>query len=79
HVERRGKIPISNTIHERPDGANERTEIGHWEADTVAGQTGKACLVTLVDRKSRLLLIGKSEKKASKPVVDQMIKLLQGI
>uniref|UniRef100_UPI0003B508E4 IS30 family transposase n=1 Tax=Bavariicoccus seileri TaxID=549685 RepID=UPI0003B508E4 len=50
-----------------------------WEADTVAGQTGKACLVTLVDRKSRLLLIGKSENKASKPVVDQMIKLLQGI
>ena len=79
HVERRGKIPISNTIHERPDSANKRTEIGHWEADTVAGQTGKACLVTLVDRKSRLLLIGKSEKKASKPVVDQMIKLLQGV
>ena len=79
HVERRGKIPISNTIHERPDSANERTEIGHWEADTVAGQTGKACLVTLVDRKSRLLLIGKSEKKASKPVIDQMIKLLQGV
>ena len=23
------------------DNANERTEIGHWEADTVAGQTGK--------------------------------------
>lgn len=27
--ERRGKIPISNTIHERLSAANERLEIGH--------------------------------------------------
>ena len=31
---------------------------GHFEADTVAGKKGKACLVTLVDRKSRYLLSG---------------------
>ena len=79
HVETRGKISISHTIHERPLEANERSAIGHWEADTVAGKTGKACLVTLVDRKSRFLLVGKSEKKASQPVIDQMIKLLRGI
>lgn len=30
HIERRGKIQISNTIHERPASALNRTEIGHW-------------------------------------------------
>ena len=48
HIERRGKIQISNTIHERPATANDRSEkSGHSEADTVAGKTGGACLVTL--------------------------------
>ena len=79
HVERRGKIPISNTIHERPDSANKRTEIGHWEADTVAGKTGRARIVTLVDRRSRFSLLGKVEKKISKNVVDCMINLIRNV
>ena len=47
--EKRGKIQISHDITERPSGAENRSEIGHWEADTVVGKQGKACLVTLVD------------------------------
>lgn len=35
HQDRRGKIPISNTIHERPLAADEHLEFGHWEVDTV--------------------------------------------
>ena len=50
HVENRGQISISHTIHERLEDVNNRTRIGDWEADTVAGKTGKACLVTLTDR-----------------------------
>lgn len=57
HQERRGKIPISNTIHERPLAADERLEIGHWEANRVAGKTGKVCIVSLVDRKSYFFFI----------------------
>ena len=63
HQEKRGKIPISHTIHERPESANQRLEIEHWEADTVAGKSGSSCLVTLTDRKSRYLLAGKIDKK----------------
>ncbi len=33
--EKRGKIPITNNIADRPKEANERTRIGDWEADTV--------------------------------------------
>lgn len=54
--ERRGKIAISHPIEDRPDEANTRKEIGHWEADTVAGKTGKSCMITLADRKSRFLI-----------------------
>lgn len=56
YIERRGKYPVSHPIEERPDGANNRSELGHWEGDTVMGKTGSSCMVTLADRKSRFLL-----------------------
>ena len=51
-----------NTIHPDriiPEWTKERKErktIGHWEGDTVYGGIGKGALVTLVDRKTRLLV-----------------------
>ena len=55
-VEKRGKIQISHELDERPVEAETRSRLGDWEADTVIGKIGKACLMTLVDRKSRFLL-----------------------
>ena len=76
HIEKRGKISVTHTIHERPTAANNRSTVGHWEADTVAGKTGKACLVTLTDRRTRYLLAEKIEKKVSVHVRDSVINLL---
>lgn len=78
YVEKRGKIPISHLICERPKEAQERSRVGDWEADTVLGKQKGACLVTLVDRKSRFLLSRKAEKKDSAAVRDTMIQCLQG-
>lgn len=78
-TETRGKIVISNRIQERPKEADDRQVIGHWEADTVAGKTGSACLVTITDRCSRYLLAGKVTKKHSALVADQMIALLSDL
>jgi IS30 family transposase len=75
-VETRGKIVISNRIQERPKEAEDRQVIGHWEADTVAGKMGSACLVTITDRCSRYLLAEKVAKKDSVLVADKMIALL---
>ena len=63
--ERRGKITGARDIGERPAEAESRARLGDWEADTVAGVAGGACLVTLVDRKSGYLVGGKCARKAS--------------
>jgi transposase, IS30 family len=78
-VETRGKIVISNRIQERPKEADDRQVIGHWEADTLAGKTGSACLVTITDRCSRYLLAGKLTKRYSALVADEMIRLLSAL
>ena len=48
-------IQPEHTIHERPAEANEKNRLGDWEGDTVCGAKNKSCLVTQVDRKSKLL------------------------
>ena len=78
YEERRGKIQVTNDLKDRPEEANLRIRIGDWEADTVLGTAGKACLVTLVDRKSRYLLCARINKKNSVNVRDTMIELLKG-
>lgn len=77
--ETRGKIKISHPIEERPEEANQRTVIGHWEADTVAGITGSSCLITLTDRCSRFLLMKKIPKKTAVCVRDGIIEMLQSL
>ena len=74
YVENRGKISISHTIQERPKMLITELE---WEVgrdDTVAGKTGKSCLVTLTDRYYRFLKIQKVAVKKSKLVIEAMVK-----
>jgi transposase, IS30 family len=51
----RGKRPIS----ERPPGAENRSRVGHLEGDTVIGAFDRHCILTLVDRKTGYVMIGK--------------------
>ena len=68
--EHRGKLPIPHTIHERPVEADERLRIGDWELDTIVGKTGGQVLVTLTDRKTRLLKAHKAASKRTQDVMD---------
>jgi IS30 family transposase len=54
----RGRLAGKRHISERPPAVETRTEIGHWEIDTVLGK-GKPCIVTLVERSTGYILIGK--------------------
>lgn len=50
-------VAARTPISERPAEANLRTELGHWERDLMCGRHGKGTLLTLVDRKSRYVLV----------------------
>ena len=49
-------IPNRRDISERPTEANNRTSVGHWEADTIIGNQHKGAIVTLDERKTKLRL-----------------------
>lgn len=71
-----GRLKIPHHITQRPLQAKERSQTGHWEADTVAGKLNTGRIVTLVDRKTRFALAGKVERKEAGLVADVMIRLL---
>lgn len=54
----RGKLTGKRMIDERPAEVEGRGSVGHWEIDTVHG-AGKDSVVTLVERKSGYVEIGK--------------------
>jgi transposase, IS30 family len=55
----RGRLAGKRMISERPPEVETREAVGHWEADTVMGAGSKDCVLTLVERKTGLVLIGK--------------------
>ena len=59
-------IPNRRDIDQRPSEANNRTHVGHWEADTIIGNQHQGAIVTLDERKSKLRLAAPlPRKKAS--------------
>lgn len=61
----RKKSFVHQTICERPEEAEKRSECGHFESDTVITYRGQGYIFTHVDRKSRFLLASKSSSKDS--------------
>lgn len=66
-------------IEERPEVVNQRQRYGDWEVDTVIGRQGGKVLVTLVERKSKLSLIGLADNKTAQAVKETLLKLLGSI
>ena len=70
HLRRRGKRSMPrnsnyNSVHpdrlipQWPKEIKERERIGDWEGDTVYGKPGKGLLVTMIDRRTRYLRLGR--------------------
>jgi IS30 family transposase len=74
--DRRGQIIGRRPISERPAHIEARTQIGHWEGDTVIGANHKQAIVTLVERKSGYALIAKVSNKTSDLVSQAIITQL---
>ena len=77
HEENRGKFPVSHSIQERPQEADERKVIGYIESDTMLGKHASECLVTNVDMASRFLIAKKVPKKQSILVSNCMIEMFK--
>jgi transposase, IS30 family len=57
--EKRGRLPTSVRIEGRPVVVDRRSRFGDWEGDTIVGANRRGGAVTLVERKSGYLLLGK--------------------
>jgi IS30 family transposase len=74
----RGRLAGKRMIAERPAVVEARSRIGDWEADTVLGATSDThCLLSLVERKTGYLVLGKLRARTTAEVTRCAIPLLQ--
>ena len=71
--EKRGRVDNKRHLSERPAVVESRSEVGHWEIDTVMGATGdRNCIVTLVERATGVVLIGKLRNRTAAALNDRV-------
>ncbi len=75
--DRRGKLPNRVSIEQRPAIVDTRMRLGDWEVDTIIGKGHRKAIMTLTERKSRLALLRKVERKTAQAVGDAVIDLLK--
>ena len=68
-----------NWIKDRPARANDRSEVGHWERDTIVGRRGRSALLTLVERASRYTKVVHVPSLESDVVAEATAKALAGL
>jgi IS30 family transposase len=73
----RGRLADKRMISERPPEVESRQRVGHWEADTVMGTGSKDCVVTLVERKTGLVLIGKLADRTAESLSRRLTLLIR--
>ena len=71
----RGRLAGKKPIEQRPAVVAARGRIGDWEMDTVHGR-GKACVVTVVERKTGLVRIGPIARATKEETLERTVKLL---
>ena len=75
----RGKIPGRIGIEHRPEIANQKTQIGHWESDPIIGGNHTGILVTHVDKASKFLVAGLAKNKTVQQVNQVTVELFNKI
>jgi transposase, IS30 family len=73
---RRGQIPNRVCIEARPAVVEAKRRLGDWEADTIIGRGHQSALVSLTERKSKLTLLRKVERRSADEVARASLALL---
>lgn len=68
----RGQLRNRRNLRERPAVVERRSRIGDWEVDTMYGR-GKAVVVTMTERRSRLHLLARSPDRKAENVASAII------
>ena len=73
----RGRLAGKRHISERPAEVEDRSVVGHWEIDTVKGDDqGRHTVVTLVERKTGYLVVGKLARHCASEATARCIELI---
>lgn len=73
----RGRLAGKRHISERPRIVEARCTLEHAEIDTVMGTGSKDCIVTIVERKSGYVIIGKLKDRTTRSLNQRCIQLLE--
>jgi len=76
---RRGQIPNRVSIEARPQVVAEKRRVGDWEADTIIGAAHRGAILSLVERKSKLVRLQKVEHNTAHAVASASLALLGGL
>ncbi len=74
---RKPKIMNRISIEERPADVETRSQFGHWETDTIVSKSSTGSLSSIVERKSRLLLLTKLQRRTSDNVNSAIVSRLE--
>jgi len=75
--DRRGRLRDMVSIHDRPVEVIGRQVAGHWEGDLLKGAGNASAVGTLVERKSRFLLLAKVDGPDAESVLEGFTRRLR--
>jgi transposase, IS30 family len=75
--DRRGRLRDMVSIHDRPVEVQGRQVAGHWEGDLIKGAGNASAVGTLVERKSRFVLLAKVDRPDAASVLEGFTRRLR--
>lgn len=78
-TDRRGQLQDMRSIHERPDEVLHRLIPGHWEGDLIKGAGNRSAVATLVERKTRFLILAKMDDCGANAALEALTRKLRRV
>jgi transposase, IS30 family len=76
---RRGQMPNRTGIEARPAVVDAKRRVGDWEADTIIGTAHRGAILSLTERKSKLVRLKKVKRNTAEAVAAASLSLLGGL
>jgi IS30 family transposase len=76
---RRGQLPNRVSIDARPQVVATKRRVGDWEADTIIGTAHRQAILSLVERKSKLVRLQKVARNTAEVVASASLALLGAV